>query len=143
MLLRCPACNNEIDSTALRMEWGAGGGYRCPACNELVRISLPYRIHVAILSLLIAVGILIVLQIRNPFAFLLLTALIWVPVSLFLNAASSRIGPPTLKRQRSAYGRHGYELLGEGGRTEPPASKTNSKRQEPSRPNSEEAPGSK
>src|SRR5262245_10724862 len=36
MRLRCPVCNNEVDSTALRMEWGSGGAYHCPACNELV-----------------------------------------------------------------------------------------------------------
>jgi hypothetical protein len=121
MRLRCPVCNNEVDSTALRMEWGAGGAYHCPLCNELVRISLPYRIHVALLSLAIAVGILIFLRVRNPVAFLFLTAVIWVPVSLLLNAASSRIKPPTLKaqRQKSPYGRHTYELLANGDHVEP------------------------
>src|SRR5215467_14015922 len=114
MRLRCPICNNEVDSTALRMEWGAGGGYHCPACNELVRVSLPYRLHVALLSLLIAAGIVIVVRVYNPVAFALLSALIWVPVSLLLNAASSRIKPPTLKAVQSPYGHHSYELFQEG-----------------------------
>ena len=52
----------------------------------------------AILSLLIAVGILIALRVHEVGLFLILTVLIWVPVSLSLNAASSRIKPPTLKR---------------------------------------------
>src|SRR5579859_1314665 len=116
MRLRCPACNQEIDSTALRIEWGTGGAYHCPLCNELVRISLPYRLHVAVISTLIAVAVLIVLKVRNPAAFLFLTALIWVPVSLILNAASSRIKPPTLKKQRqqrSPYDDHTYQIVQE------------------------------
>jgi hypothetical protein len=140
MLLRCPICNNEVDSTALRMEWGAGGGYHCPVCNEPVRISLPYRIHVALLSLVIAVGILIVLRVRNPVAFLFLTAVIWVPISLLLNAASSRIKPPKLKAQRPPYGRHAYDLLAKGDRAEPSASTQSAHDQEPHEPNSHEAP---
>ena len=140
MRLRCPICNNEIDSTALRMEWGSGGGYHCPVCDEPVRISLPYRIHVALLSLLIAVGILIVARVSNPFAFLFLTALIWVPVSLLLNTASSRIKPPMLKAQRSPYGQHAYELLEKGDRAEPTASTQGAHNQEPLEPNSHEGP---
>ena len=142
MLLRCPVCNNEVDSTSLRMEWGAGGYYHCPACNELVRISLPYRVHVALLSLLIAVVILIVMRIRNPIAFLLLAAVIWVPVSLFLNAASSRIKPPTLKAQqrRSPYGRHSYELLAKGDHVEHAGSTPNPGERATRRPSTEESP---
>ncbi len=116
MRLRCPVCNNEVDSTALRMEWGAGGGYHCPICNELVRISLPFRLHVALLSLLIAAGTLIIVRVHNTVAFVLLSVLIWVPVSLLLNAVSSRIRPPTLKavHQRSPYSHHSYELFQKG-----------------------------
>ena len=124
------------------MEWGSGGGCHCPVCNELVRISLPYRIPAAVLSLLIAVGILIVVRVRNPVAFLFLTALIWVPVSLLFNAASSRIKPPTLKAQQqlSPYGRHAYELLAKEDRAEPTASTQSAQEQEPREPNSHQGP---
>jgi hypothetical protein len=80
------------------MEWSSGGAYYCPLCNGLVRISVPYRVHVAVLSVLIAVGTLALLGVHPVGLFLFLTVLIWVPVSLALNAVSSRIKPPTLKK---------------------------------------------
>lgn len=100
MTFRCPVCDRQIDSSALRMEWSSGGAYHCPLCNELVRISLPYRLHVAAVSVLIASGFLMALRVHGPL-FFFLTVLIWVPVSLSLNAAASRIKPPTLKRGRA------------------------------------------
>src|SRR6267154_1101767 len=79
MTFQCPNCLGQVDSSSLRMEWSSGGAYYCPLCRELVRISLPYRPHVAVLSLLIAVGILMLLRVHGVALFLFLTVLIWVP----------------------------------------------------------------
>ena len=138
MRLRCPICNKEIDSTALRMEWGPGGGFRCPFCQEPVRISQPYRGLNAVLSLLIALGILITLGVRTIGTLLFLSALIWIPVSLFLNAAASRIKPPTLKRGRNGGYAPAYQIFGEGSHAMPTAPEPTTPGQEPSEANTDE-----
>jgi hypothetical protein len=133
MRLRCPICDEEIDSTALRMEWGPGGGFRCPSCGEPVRISQPYRGLMAILSLLIAGGILMALGIHSVTTFLLLTALMWVPVSLLLNTAVSRVRPPTLKKGPSGDYLPPYQIFQEVRPTKPMAKPVATTGQEPTR----------
>src|SRR5690349_21818462 len=138
MRLRCPICNNEIDSTALRMEWGPGGGFRCPSCEGAVRVSQPYLAFSAILSLLITIGTLILIGVRFSGTFLLLTAIIWIPVSLFLNMVASRFKRPTLRIDRSGLRPPAYELFAKGDHTEPTTSPQNTPQQERRESNSEE-----
>ena len=100
MMLRCPVCGANVDLTQLQLDWGVEGGPRCPKCLERVRYSNAYGGPVAILSLLVAVGILTLFRVHTYVVFFVGTVLIWIPVSLFLNAASVRIKPPTLRRRK-------------------------------------------
>ena len=138
MRLRCPICNKEIDSTALRMEWGPGGGYRCPSCQGLVRYCPPYLGLNAVVSLLIALAILITLGVRTIGTLLALSALIWYPVPLLVNVAASRIKPPTLKRRRDRGYAPAYQIFGEGSHAMPTAPEPATHGQEPSEANSDE-----
>jgi len=65
------------------------GGSFCPHCHERFAISGPSK-AVAIASLTIAVGILALVGVRSIIGLVLGSALLWVPVSLFLNAAAAR-----------------------------------------------------
>ena len=65
------------------------GGSFCPHCHERFAISGPSKV-VAIASLTIAVGILALVGVRSIIGLVLGSALLWVPVSLFLNAAAAR-----------------------------------------------------
>jgi len=97
MLLHCPICGEDCDSTDFRVEPGTGGGLRCPKCQELLSFSYPYGWRVAIASVLIAWAILVLLHVRTILGFAFGTVLIWIPLSLFLNTASARIRPITLR----------------------------------------------
>ena len=138
MRFRCPICDKEVDPAALRMQWGAGGGYRCPSCQGLVRYCPPYLVLNAVVSLLIALGILIILGVRTIGTLLALSALIWYPVSLLVNVAASRIKPPTLKRIRDRGYAPAYQIFGEGSHDMPTTPEPTSPGQEPSEVNSEE-----
>jgi hypothetical protein len=59
---------------------------------------MPYGRPVALISLIISVALLVLLHVKNIVAFLVGTPLIWIPVSMFLNAWSTRLKPPTLKK---------------------------------------------
>ena len=75
-----------------------GGGCYCPKCQERVYLSSPYSRGVAIVSLLIALGGLTLAGVRTVVGFLAGTVLIWVPLSLFLNAATMNLKPPILRK---------------------------------------------
>ena len=98
VVFTCPACGAQFDAEKLKMQWGWGAGRWCPECHERVRYSNPYGRLVAILSLFIAVGILFVMGVRSAFWYFAGTALIWVPISLYLNAASVHLKRPSLKK---------------------------------------------
>jgi hypothetical protein len=98
MLLQCPACGESFDLSALQKPGGMGGGCYCPKCQERVYLSSHYSRGVGIVSLLIALGGLTLAGVRTVDGLLLGTALIWVPLSLFLNAATMNIKPPILRK---------------------------------------------
>jgi len=98
VIVHCPLCAEDFESTALLVEPGMTGAVRCPKCQERVRISSPYGGRVAVVSLLAAWVILADLHVRTILGFAVGTILIWVPVSLLLNAASVRVKGPVLKK---------------------------------------------
>lgn len=122
------------------MEWGPGGGFRCPSCKGAVRVSQPYRVLSATLSALIGAGILILSGVHFSGTFLLLTALIWVPISLLLNTVASRVKQPELKADRSGIHGPAYELFAKGESAEATMSTPKARQQEPREPNSHEGP---
>jgi hypothetical protein len=65
------------------------GGSFCPHCHERFAISGPSK-AVAIASLIIALGILLLVGVRSIIGLVLGSALLWVPISLFLNVATVR-----------------------------------------------------
>ena len=101
MTYKCPTCGHEFDASALQHPAGMGGGLYCPKCQERVNVSMPYGRAVALISLVISVALLELLNVKNIVAFVIGTALIWIPVSMFLNAWSARLKPPYLKKWKA------------------------------------------
>ena len=97
MVLHCPICSEDFDFRSLLRERGIKGAIRCPQCKGRVLISSPYRVPIAIISLLVAWTVLANLGVRTILGFLIGTVLIWPALSLFLTAYSVRIKPPILK----------------------------------------------
>lgn len=64
-------------------------GSFCPHCHERFAISGPSK-AVAIAALIIALGFLALVGIRSTIGLVLGSALLWVPISLFLSVASAR-----------------------------------------------------
>jgi hypothetical protein len=89
MLVQCPTCRTSFDLAERERPGGVTGGSFCPHCHERFAISGPSK-AVAIASLMIALGILALVGIRSTIGLVLGTALLWVPISLFLNVASAR-----------------------------------------------------
>lgn len=94
----CPVCKRRFLATELQQPAGVGGGSYCPICQARVRVSFPYSGLVAAVGLMIALGLLYLVHVTDVFAFLLGIVVIWVPHSLFLNVASMRYKPATLKK---------------------------------------------
>jgi len=61
-------------------------------------VYFPYSRYAVALSLLLAFGILFAFGVRSAFWLLVGTGLLWIPVSLLLNASFARFGPPVLKK---------------------------------------------
>ena len=100
MLVQCPTCGNSFDLAAREQPGGMTGGSFCPHCHERFAISWPSK-AVGIASLIIAVGIVALFGIRSIIGLVLGSALLWVPVSLFLNLATVRRKGVVLRKWKS------------------------------------------
>jgi hypothetical protein len=89
MLVQCPTCGNSFDLAARERPGGTTGGSFCPHCHERFAIPGPTK-AVAIASLIIALGILALVGVRSIIGFVSGSALLWIPISLFLNGAAVR-----------------------------------------------------
>jgi len=98
MTYHCPICGSDFDSVDLRQPAGITGGSYCPKCQERVQVYFPYSRVVAAVSLLLAIGTLSVMRLTSVFWFVAGTAVLWVPISLFLKLYSTRFKPPRLKK---------------------------------------------
>ena len=88
--LQIPICGHQFDAAALKRPTGITGPSYCPNCDGRVRIFLPYARFVAAFSFLIALSVLRILHvIRTILTYMVGSILIWIPVSLFLNALST------------------------------------------------------
>jgi hypothetical protein len=70
----------------------------CPKCQARVYVSFPHSILVAVLSLLLAVGALLVMSVTSLLWIIVGAAVLWVPISMFLNIYSTRFKRATLKK---------------------------------------------
>jgi len=107
----CPFCGNDIDAGDLQQPGGVGGGTYCPNCHERVYVSFAYPRLVAIVSLFLAIGALLLMKLTSVFWLVVGTAVLWIPISLFLNAYSSRFKPSTLKKWKPRTHRTFFEWL--------------------------------
>jgi hypothetical protein len=89
MLVQCPTCGNSFDLAERERPARITGGSFCPQCHERFAISGPGK-AVAIASLIIALGIPALVGIRSTIGLVLGSALLWIPISLFLNLATVR-----------------------------------------------------
>ena len=108
---KCPWCGEAFESTALQRPAGIGGGMYCPACQQRVFLSFPYGASVAVVSLLISGGALALAHVRNVIGFIVGTALMWIPISMCINAWSTRLKPSVLKKWKSRRARTFFEWL--------------------------------
>jgi DNA-directed RNA polymerase subunit RPC12/RpoP len=98
MTYKCPHCEKDFGVAELQQPGGIGGGSYCPRCGGRVYVSFAYGGIVAVISLLIAIGILALFRVTSIIGFAIGIILIWVPLSLYLNAMSIRYKPATLKK---------------------------------------------
>jgi hypothetical protein len=95
---QCPICFAEFDAIALQRPSGVTGASYCPNCKGRVQVSLPYGKPVAVISVLIAWGLLALMRVKTAFGIIFGTVLIWIPLSLYMNALLFRYRAPTLKK---------------------------------------------
>jgi hypothetical protein len=94
----CPACGEALEPAELQQPAGIGGGTYCPKCGERVYVSSPYPKLVAVLSLLLAVGTLLLMRVTSGIWFVAGTLVLWLPISLFLNLYSTQFKRSILKK---------------------------------------------
>lgn len=112
----CPHCEHQFAAAELQRTAGTSGGTYCPKCQERVRRSFPCAGIVAITSVFLAAGILFALQVRSIVGLVVGTALLWIPISLFLLVYSARFKPPTLKKWKERRHKTFFAWLYEGDR---------------------------
>jgi hypothetical protein len=88
-LVKCPTCGNSFDLAARERPGGMTGGSFCPQCHERFAFPGPSK-AVTIVSLIIAMVALTLAGVRSIVGLVIGTALLWVPIYLFLNAARMR-----------------------------------------------------
>jgi hypothetical protein len=94
----CPSCQSDLNETDLQQPAGVGGGTYCPKCGERVYFSFPYRGIVAILSIVLATGTLLLFHVGSWLWLLIGTIVLSTPYSMFLNVYSARFKRPVLKK---------------------------------------------
>lgn len=102
MVLHCPICSEDFDFRSLLREPGIRGAIRCRQCKGRVCFSNPYRVPIAIISLLLAWALLANRHVRTILGFAIGTVLIWPALALVLTAYSARIRPPILKEWKKS-----------------------------------------
>lgn len=94
----CPKCSEALEPAELQQPAGIGGGTYCPKCQERVYVSFPNSKLIAVLSLLLALGALLLLRVTSVLWLVAGTLVLWVPISLFLNFYSTRFKRPVLRK---------------------------------------------
>lgn len=97
MLVRCPTCGNSFDLAERERPGGLTGGSYCPQCHQQFSIPGPSK-TVSIVSLILALVALSLVGVRSIFGLVVGSALLWVPISLFLNASEMRRKGVVLRR---------------------------------------------
>jgi hypothetical protein len=69
-------------------------------------VVLPYGKYAAIIAFLLALFFLALFRVRSILGFAIGTVLIWIPLSMYLNALTFRYKPPFLKKWEPRKQRH-------------------------------------
>ena len=96
MTLRCPLCDGSVDTFELQRLPGTAGGLECPRCGKALRFYQPYLVLRTAISVSISAAILWIAGVRNVPILLVGTFILWIPISLVLNASFVRFIPLTL-----------------------------------------------
>src|ERR1700730_294060 len=107
----CPACGEALEPAELQQPAGIGGGTYCPKCGERVCVSSRYPKLVQVLSLLLAVGTLLLMRVTSVIWFVAGTLVLWLPISLFLNLYSTQFKRSILKKWQPRKRRTFFEWL--------------------------------
>jgi hypothetical protein len=75
-----------VETSELQRLPGTAGGLECPRCGKVLRFYQPYLVLRTAISVSISAGILWIAGVRNIPIFLVGTFILWIPVSLVLNA---------------------------------------------------------
>lgn len=112
--LQCPYCKGKLDTLELRVVEGSRGGMLCPRCSQTVHFVQPYPLLRFTASFLISGSIVAMVGVKNLFALAVAALILWVPVSLLLNAYLVHSLPLRLKPwQAPAPAKSLFEALNE------------------------------
>jgi hypothetical protein len=99
VLVQCPTCGKSFELATSERPGGVTGGSFCPNCHEQFDISGPTK-AVAIVSFLIAVGVLALAGVRSIIGLVVGSVLLWLPISLFLDVAMTRSSGVVLRKRK-------------------------------------------
>jgi hypothetical protein len=111
MRYRCPHCGEELELSDLQQTGGFAGGLYCPKCQERITLSYPHSKLVAVVSLLLAIGILVIMHVRSIPWFAVGVVVLWIPISLALNFYSTKYKLPTLEKWKERTHKTFFEWL--------------------------------
>jgi hypothetical protein len=98
MSYACPYCGEGLELSDLDRTGGFAGGLYCPKCQERIKLSYPYSGLVAGVSLLAAMGILVIMHVKSVPWFVVGMVVLWIPISLALNSYSTKYKLPSLEK---------------------------------------------
>jgi len=84
--LRCPLCDFNVDTSELQLLPGTGGGLKCPGCGQVLMFRQSRRVLRWTISVLVSAALVWIVGIRSPLIFAGLAFVLWIPISLLVNA---------------------------------------------------------
>src|SRR5580704_9665877 len=100
MTLRCPLCQQSIETGELAVVSGTNGGFNCPRCGRLLHFTQGYPAVRSTISFILSSSIVYIFGVRNLYTFVVSALALWIPSLLFVNAYSAHIMPLGLKPWR-------------------------------------------
>jgi hypothetical protein len=134
MRYSCPYCGQGLELNDLQQTGGFAGGRYCPKCQERITLSYPHSKLFAVVSLLLAIGILVIMHVRSIPLFAVGIVVLWIPISLALNFYSTRYRLPTLEKWKERTQKTFFEWLYERGQIRAPLPSEPAKKDSPRNP---------
>src|SRR5260370_2230251 len=96
---RCPKCNFWLSSALLRTK----PYFQCPSCAAKLCISEIYMRFLFYAGLVLGWAVPLILRIGNPFLFIAVGVLAWVPAGLVVTPLLPFVYPPRIPFSSSAF----------------------------------------